>query len=327
MKYNYVIFSNHGDLYHYAYSDVIGLENVRYLDKPFGECGKIVSFIHRLHKSRVVNKILNLPFKNIWNKFYFINDFSNNKPICFLFGTDQSYYIQEYKLFEYLKKRYPNSKFVWFLSDILSSREERYDVARLRNSFDLIISFDHKDCEKYGFIYHPLVFSSYKGVINNMPETDIYFLGQAKDRLSQILSVYEKLKEANLKCDFYITGVEEKDQAYSNEIVYNQRLNYSQNLQHVLHTKCLLEVMQKNGYGYTQRVVEILGLNKKLLTNNPSIKSAPFYDPKYISTFNSSDDINLDFLEHIKDREIFDYHYKEKISPKSFLEFIEQHLN
>lgn len=307
------------------------MDNVLYIPGMLGQFSSIKKILFRLHFSSKINRYIKLPFKNRWSGSFFHNNFKDDKPICFFFFSVLVCY-EDIHLVEYLRKKYPNCKCVWFLQDLFdlqrtATDRKPFNVEEKKKLFDLIVSFDHKDCEKYGFIYHPLVFSSYKGVIEDMPETDIYFLGQAKNRLSQILSVYEKLREVNLKCDFYITGVEEKDQAYSNEIVYNQRLNYSQNLQHVLHTKCLLEVMQKNGYGYTQRVVETLGLNKKLLTNNPSIKSAPFYDPKYISTFNSSDDINLDFLERIKDKEIFDYHYKEKISPKSFLEFIEQHLN
>lgn len=161
MKYNYVIFAPSSDLYRFAYNDIIGLENVRYLDKQFGECGKLLSFVQRIHKSRVVNSFINIPFKNLWNSFY--NDFKNNKPICFIFLTDQVIYVQEYNYFQYLKGRYPNSKFVWFLSDILSSRGGRYKIEELKNIFDLIISFDPGDCERYGFVYHPLVFSSFNG--------------------------------------------------------------------------------------------------------------------------------------------------------------------
>lgn len=327
MKYNYVIFGYDSDLYRFSYKDVISLENVRYLDKLFGECGRILSFIQRVHKSRIANKFLNLPLKHIWNSFYFVNDFKDNRPLCFIFTTDKATYIQEYNYYNFLKNLYPDSRFVWFLSDILESRSGKYNINLLKKYFDLIISFDPKDCEKYGFIYHPLVFSSFKERIDEISASDVYFLGQAKDRLSKIISVYEILQKKGLKCDFYITGVDKKDQIYSDEIKYNKRLSYAQNLQHAIHSKCLLEIMQKNGYGYTQRVVEILGLNKKLLTNNPIIKDAPFYNPEYISTFNAPDEIDMNFLNHIKDNKFIDYKYKEKISPKEFLYFIENHLN
>ena len=103
MKYNYVIFAPSSDLYRFSYNDIIGLENVRYLDKPFGECGKLLSFVQRIHKSRVLNSFINIPFKNLWNSFYFYTDFKNNKPICFIFLTDQAIYVQEYNYFQYLK--------------------------------------------------------------------------------------------------------------------------------------------------------------------------------------------------------------------------------
>lgn len=160
-----------------------------------------------------------------------------------------------------------------------------------------------------------------------MQETDIYFLGYAKNRFSKIISVYEKLRSAGLKCDFYIVGVDKKKQVYTDEIKYNQRLDYAQNLQHVIHSKCLLEVMQKDGLGYTQRVVEILGLNKKLLTDNPNIINEEFYNSKYISRFNSVDDIDLNFISNIKNNEDINYNYKGKLSPKYLLEFIECYFN
>lgn len=53
-------------------------------------------------------------------------------------------------------------------------------------------------------------------------------------------------------------------------------MTYQENIQHTLHTRCLLEIMQQGGLGYTQRVMEAICEGKKLLTNNSTIKEAPF---------------------------------------------------
>lgn len=331
MKYNYVIFGSDWDLYRFAYSDLYELDNVRYIPGMRAGFSSFKKYFFKFHFTPKINKYINLPFKEKWASSFYKDSFKDKKPICFLFFSNWVQYENLY-LIEYLREKYINSKFVWFLQDLFDlqrtySHNKPINIEAKKKSFDLIISFDSGDCERYGFVYHPLVFSSFKGKVENMVESDVYFLGQAKNRFSKIISVYEKLRSSGLKCDFYIVGVDKKEQVYTDEIKYNQRLDYAQNLQHVIHSKCLLEVMQKNGYGYTQRVVEILGLNKKLLTNNPIIKDAPFYNPEYISTFNSPDEIDINFLNHIKDNKLIDYKYKEKISPKEFLYFIENNLS
>lgn len=60
----------------------------------------------------------------------------------------------------------------------------------------------------YGWVYYPLVYSEVHIEDNNdIPESDVYFVGKAKDRLSEIISFFEKCDAAGLKCDFHIVGV------------------------------------------------------------------------------------------------------------------------
>lgn len=65
---------------------------------------------------------------------------------------------------------------------------------------------------------------------------------------------------------------------------------------------------------------------KKLLTNNATIKGAPFYNSNYISRFTSAGDIDLEFLKRIPDNEKVDYHYMDKISPIELIHFIDKRL-
>ena len=88
---------------------------------------------------------------------------------------------------------------------------------------------------------------------------------KAKNRLPEIISAYERLCSFGLKCDFHLVGVEEKNQVHKDNICYISGMDYQTNLQHILHTKCLLEVMQQNGTGYTQRMCEAVALDKKKL--------------------------------------------------------------
>ena len=86
--YNYVIFGTDWDLYKIAYSDLNKVNNVKYIPTPYEFRNHIFKLLYRLHCSPRINKIINLPFKSIWNSGYFRNDFKNNKPICFIFFSN-----------------------------------------------------------------------------------------------------------------------------------------------------------------------------------------------------------------------------------------------
>ena len=240
-------------------------------------------------------------------------------------------YDNQLHLLDYLRNKYKGCKIVWFLQDLIATRRmhdgSSLFMDDLKNKLDMIFSFDQKDCKKYGLIYHHLVFSSYENEVDERPDSDVYFLGKAKNRHKDIIKVYEILKGRGLKCDFHIAGVPIEEQAYRDEIDYEPHISYKENLQRILHTKCLLELMQKGGVGFTQRGCEAVCLNKKLLTNNPEIKNAPFYNSEYISCFSDVKDIDINFIEEIRKDMVVDYNYKYNFSPIKLLEFIDEKLN
>ena len=278
------------------------------------------NIIIRFHFGRL-NKYINLPLKSLWNPTFFKGEFQNNKPICFVFTSIWPNIAETTSLLPYLKKHYQGSKVVLFLQDLY--KFVRVDYTK----YDLSLSFDYGDSEQYGFIYHPLVFSNINQQRdNNSPLYDIYFLGKAKNRLNEIIEAFEILNSAGLSLDFNIVGVKEKDQIYPDKIKYIDMIPYQDNLNHILSSKCVLEIMQKGGLGFTQRTVECVGLNRKMLTNNPMITRAPFYNPNYISQFKSFEDIDKNFLNKLKEDEVVDYEYKDNLSPIELLCFIDRKL-
>lgn len=316
--YYYIIFGASWDLYKHSYSDVNYTDYAKYISFDIVKATPIRHF----HFSNRINQYIHLPFKSIWNYKYFTNPFPNDRPLCFIFTRSWIKINKDIHFIKYLKKKYPNAKFVCFLQDLFKFlKNENFE------EFDLKLSFDYGDCQKYGFIYHPLVFSEYKGKITDMPHSDIYFLGKAKDRMPEIIRTYEILKEENLDTDFNLVGVPSEKQVYKDDIQYIDIMPYMDNLQHVIHSSCVLEIMQGGGLGYTQRGLEILGMNKKLLTNNQMVHTEPYFNPKFISQFDKPENIDREFLRHIKDDDKVDYHYKDKISPLELLDFIDNKLS
>lgn len=320
--YNYVIFGSNWDLYRVSYSDLDGLANVKYISTPYEFRSPVLKFLYRLHWSPTISRFINLPFKSIWNSGYFKNGFQDEIPICFIFFSPYCVYEKE-GLVKYLRKKYPGAKMVCFFQDLLVLKKD-LNINHIKNVFDLVISFDQAECKEHGLEYHQLVYSNFPVKESpEIPQSDVYFLGKAKNRLDEILKTYEHLKSKNLKCDFHLVGVNRENQVYPDEINYIQHMSYVENLQHIVATRWILEIMQQNGTGYTQRMCEAIAYNKKLLTNNMRITSAPFFKPQFISVFSDPCDIDALLLTDITG-DVVDYAFKDQLSPKVFLLFIER---
>ena len=61
--------------------------------------------------------------------------------------------------------------------------------------------------------------------------------------------------------------------------------------------------------------------NKKLLSNNPSIVNLPYYDPRWMRTFRTAEDIDLDWVRAV---EPVDYGYRGDFSVENFFRRVEE---
>lgn len=336
MRREYVIFWSDWDLYKQSFSDIISLDNVQYIDHPLsylkGFNRRLYDFVHCEHTGllkKIIYKILKkLIPEDYWLKFYINSKKIKKNNGVFVFS--RGWLLSHEGLLPYLKQHYPNAKYVLFLCDLFAfygTGVKKLDINSIRRDFDLVLSFDQEDCKKYGFTYHPLVFSSYRGKLKDMPIYDIYFLGQSKNRYKELILCFEKFWEYGLTTDICLVGVKSEEQIHKDKIQYSDAfIPYEENLQRTLHAKCELEIMQKGGTGYTQRMSEVIALDKKIVTNNPLIHEAPFYNPEYIFQIKNAGDITKEMCEKIKRDEKVDYNYKEKISPIELLGFIEKRL-
>lgn len=275
--YNYVILNDVSDYYEVAFSELKTLDYACYIDKS--ELG-IFQILNRIHISKKVNYCFNLPLKKIWNRFLIKLNFENKKPICFVIISGSKWLsLCKYAKFDsFLKRNYPDSKLVLYFTDLVEKTYFLYDDNKLDMNyvarvFDLVLSYDKGDCEKYNLIYYPTPYSIPKVEDNDsIFPCDIYFLGKAKERLGKIISAYDQLEHQGLVCDFYIYGVEQKQQVKRNNIHYiNYLMPYQENLQRIKKSKAVLEIMQEGASGYTFRLWEALMMKKYLITDNSLI--------------------------------------------------------
>lgn len=325
MAYNYVIFGLNTDYYIAAYYDIFHLENVRYIGGAMQYTNKTMEMLYRYHTTPRINDYVRLPLKNIYNSRYFVNNFARDLPLCFLFFGYMRGKILEWGYYEYIKKRFPGSKLVCYFQDLVFTNKH-LNVNDFRRYFDLILSFDPEDARKYHFLYYPLVYSSRCpfNLSEEYPSGDVFFAGKAKDRLPEIITAFETLRGANLKCDFHIMEVQCADSPYRDEIHYCNYMPYEEYLCRLKAANCNLEIMQRGGRGYTLRASEAIVYRKKLLSNNLELLHAPFYNQSYISVFHDPKHIDIGFAE--KREHDINYNFTEPISPVALLRFIEREL-
>lgn len=323
LNYNFILFFSENDYNKIIYSDFENLSCVR-IQHGFKTKNRYLNILHYIHNSEKINRRINLPFKQIWFKNYFNQEkLDNSKPFCFifLFIWVNRKFIKEY--IGYLKKKFPNAKFVCYYTDIISTLDNKPDETS--SFFDLSISYDKNDARLYKMEYFPTSFSDiHLNKLDGVPFCDVLFLGRAKSRFKKIESAYKQLTSSGLKCLFFVTGVTIEEQIDHIGIIYLQSpMHYMEYLKHVVNCRFILEIEQPGAIGETLRTWEAIHFDKALLTDNIAIKDSIFFDSRYISIIQDGG-INYDF---IKNYEPIINPYKDKLRPIRLLEFIQDKLN
>ena len=172
-------------------------------------------------------------------------------------------------------------------------------LERVKEFYDHIITFNEADSQKYGFEVVDIHGYSKNQVPDNasIKESDLFFVGADKGRLPLLLDIYDRCRELNLVCDFYIVGVDSDKQQEKDGIVYNHYLSYMEVLQHVKKTNCVLEILEGDCNYSSIRTTEALVYDKKLITTSNVVKNASYYSPSQILCIENINDINLDFFK------------------------------
>ena len=198
---------------------------------------------------------------------------------------------------------------------------EKY-IDLIRSKADIVISFDPGDASKYGLLNHVIPYSDQE-FKKNEEVYDVTFVGAAKDRLNELLAIHKHLISKGIKSHFHIINAPIEDQESIEGVVYTGFISYIDNLEILSQSRCIIEIVQKEGTGNTIRVGEAIIMGKKILTNNPHIVTNGIYEESNMSVFSSCEDIDIDFIK--EKGEIF-YSKKSLMYPKNLLFFIEKNL-
>lgn len=321
MKYNYVIFGSDNDFLKVAFSDIIRLKGVKYIGNKIDTDNKFLLALFRIHNSIKINSVLPLPFKNAWKKIAFRNAFKNGKPLCFVFFAGNRWCNAKY--FIYIKSKYPDCKIVIYCQDVIDKNTNK-NIFNALSLCDLKLSYDKGDAEKYGMLLYQDVYSKIDvKPSSGLPDYDVCCIMKAKDRLQKGIELYDRLESLGLKCYFYFSEVKKRDRIIRKNVFYGDKIPYKKNLEIVLKSRAVAEILQKGSRGYTLRAGEAIVYGKKLITDNLSVKDEPFYSPQNVLAYESEERITKEFFEG---KANWSPKFTEDLSPKKLLLFIDGKL-
>lgn len=213
-------------------------------------------------------------------------------------------------ILERFRVEYPNAKLclnLWDSVDNIPGVTEKFRY------FDTLHSFDINDCEKYKELkFRPLFFGDQfrKEARSGDFKYDISFLGTVhSDRYAVIRQVQNIAKKRGLKCYWFLYlqskfiykfyKVTKKEFRGVPESIFSfDKMSAADIAKIVDESKIILDIQHPRQTGLTIRTIEMLGMNKKLITTNQSIKKYDFFCANNVAVVDRKNvEIPAGFLE------------------------------
>lgn len=157
----------------------------------------------------------------------------------------------------------------------------RLHIQQLKGLGFHVYTFDPGDAQQYGLTLTRQVYRHVDAFRKALPEQwDIYFLGKDKNRFATLRALGEQWQGFALRTRLRM--LPEPGRTYPQTPVVEflpDSIDYHTNIDAINRARCLLEITQANQSGLTVRCLEALFFDKKLITNNPSVRMLPVYSP------------------------------------------------
>lgn len=199
------------------------------------------------------------------------------------------------KILEKFQVIFPNSVFCLYLYDSVKNIK---GVNKKFKYFHRILSFDRQDTFKYTEMkFRPLFYiDDFKKKLrtDNKYKYDISFCGTIhSDRyaiIKEVSNVCNKMKlnfykfcYLQSKFMYYFYKITKREFQYAKRRDFSFVKTSSQEISNVVdESRVVLDIQHPKQTGLTMRTIEMVGMNKKLITTNAEIKEYDFYDPNNI---------------------------------------------
>lgn len=320
MKNQFVFFCNEADYYYVMFRDIINLPNVQFFSGNMLSDKGAKKYIEKVHTSKRLNKIVNIPFKSCWYHQYYDSSILGDSESAYFVFFESNKLSYDYGFINYLRNKHKGSKIIFFFTNIVKSSPINNFINEFRKNYDLVITTDINDSIKHKFTLHNSIYSNIGTPINYEEEIDVFFVGIDKGRFDTLIEIAEYLTKNGLNIEFYINGVNNYIGSNLKGVYLNKKLNYSEVIDKVKKSKCLLELLQDGQSGTSLRTNEAVVYNKRLITNNYCIAEAQYYNDENIHIFKNIRDIEIKW---IKSDKTVDYgQFVDYFSPKKLLNFL-----
>lgn len=285
---------------------------------------RVIFYDERPFTSSIEKALLKINPNIFYRKLddYFLNIFNDVKSEHFDYIFFLKCETPTEKILDMFRIHFKDAKFCLYMWDSISNVK---NIESKFKYFDLISSFDKKDSLENNFNFRPLFYNdSYRIPLEKDKQFtyDICSFGTIhSDRFKIISKVEEEAKNKGLNTYFfnflqgqfmyYYYRITKKEFKHSHINDFSFEKKSSQEITNIIRiSKAVLDIQHPNQTGLTMRTIEMLGMNKKIITTNTDIKNYDFYHPNNISIINrDSIEIDPNFLnseyEPI-DKEVYD---------------------
>lgn len=183
------------------------------------------------------------------------------------------------------------------------------DQLRINRFFTKIYTFDPVDAKQYGWIYRPTFFEEDICRSSSDKQYDFLMICSMHTRRMEVLQKLKAYAAAENRTVFSYIYVPKLQ--YIRETLLRHHPLYEgaraalhfqplpQEKTYALypHTRCIVDYTFPEQNGFSMRTYDAMGCHCKLLTNNPHVKEADFYDPQNIYVYDPDHfEVPEDFL-------------------------------
>ena len=335
-----IFFGASGSIVKWAYKDVYENPEIEYCEfnkKTIGDT-KIRKLLFFSGKGKLLPYFIkDKLYKNSLN-YKFLK--SNESEFLFVFTCQFGMLFENgfFTYIYYLKKKYKDCKLAFYYNDIIDTCEpSKFEY--VKSVFDLVLTFDKKEAEKYKIKYYGVVHSKCEPAIEETAEeSDVFYVGSDRGRFDTIMETFIRLSDKGKCCVFYIFELLRENEnklaefikkckrhgkafMYKNSLLYvNEYCWYGKTLKYISKTKCLVEILLPEQTAGTLRQAEAVMYGKKLITNCKEAKEKPYYRAENIFVFDKPEDIDVKFLDTTY------VHVEYDFSPLKMIEFAKNKL-
>lgn len=200
-----------------------------------------------------------------------------------------------------LKGIFSKATFCLYLYDSLDNIK---GIKTKLDYFDRVLSFDMEDTSRYSqMIFRPLFFiDDYKKTFNNQKEYkyDVSFIGTIHSDRYKVIKAIKDAADKNQYKYFFYWYLQSKFMYYFYKLTKREfrgakkedfqfaKISSSEIAEVIDKTKVVLDVQHPKQTGLTMRTIEMIGMHKKLITTNQSIKKYNFYNSYNIAVIDRS---------------------------------------